>query len=264
MKTASRSTVLLAGLAGSALALSACTGGGTGGMQPPAGQVAAALRLVSFDSCDDALAELKSAVAEHVTPYGLGGDDVTFDGGFAMAVPEAAAAGERGSLATGGADDSAGVTAPQEYSTTNTHEIGVDEPDLVKTDGRRIVTVTGNTLRVIDTESRILSGELDLTGRGDMAYSEQMLLSGDRALVIGYGMDDFVRTDPWALRPRGQQARARRPVRRPRGDRHPRLRRELRRRAPGRLDRPAGRPLRTSAELDLPGCDVPSSSSRRG
>ena len=86
-------------------------------MQPPAGQVAAALRLVSFDSCDDALAELKSAVAEHVTPYGLGGDDVTFDGGFAMAVPEAAAAGERGSLATGGADDSAGVTAPQEYST---------------------------------------------------------------------------------------------------------------------------------------------------
>ena len=26
------------------------------------------------------------------------------------------------------------------YSGTNTHEAGVDEPDLVKTDGRRIVT----------------------------------------------------------------------------------------------------------------------------
>ena len=194
MKTASRSTVLLAGLAGSALALSACTGGGTGGMQPPAGQVAAALRLVSFDSCDDALAELKSAVAEHVTPYGLGGGDVTFDGGVAMAVPEAAATGERGSLATGGADDSAGVTAPQEYSTTNTHEIGVDEPDLVKTDGRRIVTVTGNTLRVIDTESKTLSGELELTADGgDVWYSEQMLLSGDRALVVGYGAVDPAR-----------------------------------------------------------------------
>ncbi|MGH9252598.1 MAG: beta-propeller domain-containing protein, partial [Acidimicrobiales bacterium] len=191
MKTASRSTVLLAGLAGSALTLSACTGGGTGGVPPPAGQVAAALRLVSFDSCDDALAELKSAVAEYVSPYGLGGGNMVFDGDVAVGVPEAAAAGERGALSAGGADDSAGVSAPQEYSTTNTHEAGVDEPDLVKTDGRRIVTVTGNTLRVVDAASRTLSGELELTDDGgDVWYSEQMLLSGDRALVIGYGAVD--------------------------------------------------------------------------
>ncbi|MGH8824697.1 MAG: beta-propeller domain-containing protein, partial [Jiangellaceae bacterium] len=161
MMTASRSTVLVAGLAGSALALSACTGGGSGGVQAPAGQVAAALRLVSFDSCDDALAELKRAVAEYVSPYGLGGGDVVFDGDVAMAVPEAAAGAERGSL-TGGDDSAAAAegdaaAVPQEHSTTNTHEVGVDEPDLVKTDGRRIVTVTDNTLRVVDAESRTLS-----------------------------------------------------------------------------------------------------------
>ena len=192
--------MLVAGLAGSALVLSACTGGGTGGVQPPVGQAAAALRLVSFDSCDDALAELRSAVAEYVTPYGLGGGNITFDG----SVPEAAVAGERDDLSTGAADDSAGVTAPQEYSTTNTHEAGVDEPDLVKTDGQRIVTVTGNTLRVVATESRTLSGELDLVGGGDMAYSEQMLLTGDRALVIGYGMDT-TRTGPGAYAHEGSR-----------------------------------------------------------
>jgi uncharacterized secreted protein with C-terminal beta-propeller domain len=192
--TAARSTVLVAGLAGSALVLSACTGGGTGGVQPPVGQAAAALRLVSFDSCDDALAELRSAVAEYVTPYGLGDGMVAFDSGVAMGVPEAAAAGERAALGTGG-DDSAGDTAPQEYSTTNTHEEGVDEPDLVKTDGQRIVTVTGNTLRVVDTESRTLSGELELSDDGDdVWFSEQMLLAGDRALVIGYGMVDIARS----------------------------------------------------------------------
>ena len=37
-----------------------------------------------------------------------------------------------------------------DYSGTNTHEAGVDEPDLVKTDGRRIVTVASGTLRVVD------------------------------------------------------------------------------------------------------------------
>ena len=35
------------------------------------------------------------------------------------------------------------LLAAQEHSGTNNHEAGADEPDLVKTDGRRIVTVTG-------------------------------------------------------------------------------------------------------------------------
>ncbi|HJU96422.1 MAG TPA: beta-propeller domain-containing protein, partial [Jiangellaceae bacterium] len=192
--TGARATVLVAGLAGSAMALSACTGGGTGGVQPPAGQLAAALRLVSFDSCDDALAAFKRAAARYVSPYGLGGGQI-LEADAALGVPEAATADEGGALSAGSADAGAGVTAQRGYSTTNTHEIGVDEPDLVKTDGRRIVTVTGDTLHVIDAESRTLTGELELDDRhGDVWYSEQMLLSGDHALVIGYGMVDVARS----------------------------------------------------------------------
>jgi hypothetical protein len=201
--TAARSSFLLAALGTAALALSACTGGGTGGVQPPVGQVAAALRLVSFDSCDDALAGLKRAAADYVSPYGLGGGQI-LEADAALGVPEAATAGEGGALSAGGDDAGAPVTAQRHYSTTNTHEAGVDEPDLVKTDGQRIVTVTGNTLRMVDAESRTLSGELNLTVGGDMSYSEHMLLSGDRALIIGYGMDT-TRTGPGAYAHEGSR-----------------------------------------------------------
>jgi hypothetical protein len=66
---------------------------------------------------------------------------------------------------------------------------GVDEPDLVKTDGRRIVTVAGGVLEVIDAASRTVSGRLDLSAVGqDLAYQPaNLLLSGDHALVLTSG-----------------------------------------------------------------------------
>ena len=81
---------------------------------------------------------------EFVIPYGLGGGQI-LEADAALGVPEAATAGEGGALSAGGDDAGAPVTAQRQYSTTNTHEAGVDEPDLVKTDGQRIVTVTGSS-----------------------------------------------------------------------------------------------------------------------
>ncbi len=134
-----KASLVVASLTGSVLALSACTGAGAG--QPPLGQVAAAYQLVRYDSCDDALEQLKQAAAEFVTPYGLG-EGLAYAEGL---VPQAAAdAGARS--ATGGDEAASGEAAPPAYSTTNIHEAGVDEPDLVKTDGRRIVSVLDGTL----------------------------------------------------------------------------------------------------------------------
>ena len=49
------------------------------------------------------------------------------------------------------------------YSGTNTHEAGVDEPDLVKTDGRRIVTVIGRRRCGWSTPPRrTVTGSVDL------------------------------------------------------------------------------------------------------
>jgi len=184
---------MVAGLA--ALVLGGCTAGstpGTGGVNLP-GTAVAAIRLVSFDSCEQALAELKAAAEPHVSPYGIQPGWQAFDSGVGIAVEDGAAAGSdsggaadapapMGADAAGTERASAAVAEPGgEYSGTNVHEAGVDEPDLVKTDGRRLVTLQNQTLRVVDLERQELTGTLEIPGAG-----EQLLLSGDRLLVVTY------------------------------------------------------------------------------
>ena len=81
--------------------------------------------------------------------------------------PEAAAADAAGTVG-GAASSSAAAPA---YSGTNDYTAGVDEPDLVKTDGRRIVTVSGSTLEVIDAATRQETGTLDLSARASSTAS---------------------------------------------------------------------------------------------
>jgi len=66
-----------------------------------------------------------------------------------------------------------------DFSGTNVQEIGVDEPDILKTDGRRIFAVTDRTLRVIDVASSTVTGTLALDGSG-----HTLMLRGDRVLAI--------------------------------------------------------------------------------
>ncbi|MGW1058638.1 beta-propeller domain-containing protein [Micromonospora rubida] len=142
--------------------------------EPPSGP----LRLVSFDTCAEALTRLRAAASASVGPWGLqpGWRTGMTQGGLAepAMVPKTA----------DGARAAAGAAA--EYSGTNNHEAGADEPDLVKTDGRRIVTVTGGVLRVVDAATRRATGQLDLTGDGGrFGWSpDSLLLHGDRALVL--------------------------------------------------------------------------------
>jgi len=65
---------------------------------------------------------------------------------------------------------------------TNNQEVGVDEADLAKTDGRRLVTVVDGVLRVtvLDDEPAV-DGTLDLREGG----TSQLFLRGDEALAIG-------------------------------------------------------------------------------
>ncbi|PZG23569.1 hypothetical protein C1I95_02815 [Micromonospora craterilacus] len=142
--------------------------------------------LVSFDSCAEALAELRAAAIESIGPYG-------FDGGSMRLGDRAALGGE--SVARAFAFAEGGATPPgagPEYSTTNNHEAGADEPDLVKTDGRRIVTVTGGVLRVVDPATRRITGKITLAGdEQSLGWGMQrLLLLGDRALVLAEDMPD--------------------------------------------------------------------------
>ena len=76
-----------------------------------------------------------------------------------------------------------------DYSGTNVQEEGVDEPDFVKTDGRRLYVVTGSTLYVLNVRDGDpkLVGSLTLKG-----YGHELLVSGDRVLALTTYWDDPV------------------------------------------------------------------------
>lgn len=132
------------------------------------------VELVSFDACADALDHLKTEALDRVGPWGLGGggDAIAFDGPMESA--------ESSVDALAGAESQPG----RAHSTTNVQEIGIDEPDVIKTDGDLIVTVVGPSLRVIDTSGADPEevGRLPL-GRGDNPDAS-VLLSEDRAVVL--------------------------------------------------------------------------------
>ncbi len=170
-----------------ALVVAGCTGSETA--KPPVVTVGSGeLRLASFDSCDQALKDLKDAILPQVGPYGLSYGGGGREGVDVDAVPPMAenAAGEaRAQSAT----DSAGG-ADKSHSSTNTHEAGVDEPDVVKTDGTRIVTVVDGTLRILDAASRTQTASVVLPNPGG---ADELFLSGDHALVVrrgGYAVMD--------------------------------------------------------------------------
>lgn len=72
------------------------------------------------------------------------------------------------------------------YSTTNDQEQGVDEPDIVKTDGKTIFVVSQGTLYAVATNggSPALEGSVALGAGG---YGAQLLLRGSRLIVISGG-----------------------------------------------------------------------------
>lgn len=76
---------------------------------------------------------------------------------------------------------STGTSAP-EFSTTNVQEAGIDEPDVVKSNGRQVYVVAGRQLRVIDVtgDAPRLVGTLALDG----GSAHQLLVRGTRALVL--------------------------------------------------------------------------------
>ncbi|RKS75053.1 beta propeller domain-containing protein [Actinomadura pelletieri DSM 43383] len=141
-------------------------GGPSGDGDPP--RPAPPMRLVAYDGCGALLDGLRRATAEKVGPYGLD------DGPMMPGMPESG-------MAKGAPQAAPAPDAPPEYSKTNAHEADADEPDLVKTDGRRIVALTDGGLRVIDPATRKVVHRLDLPGHHGTG---QMLLSGDRVLVL--------------------------------------------------------------------------------
>lgn len=147
----------------------------------------AASSLQPFDSCNEFLDYVKENALKRVGPYGLNG----YGGWPVFAELDTVAL----SLDAGGearAPAAAGAVKGVDYSGTNVQVAGVDEPDIVKTDGERIFVVAQGRLFWIDASGtpRIVAS-LRLDGWG-----QQIFLSGDSLLVMtsggGYGIEPLV------------------------------------------------------------------------
>ncbi|MBU6314931.1 MAG: beta-propeller domain-containing protein [Acidobacteria bacterium] len=138
-------------------------------------------RLQFFEGCPDLLAQLKALALERVTAWGLWGRNwypyPNMRGGvmFDMAAAETTASG------SDGAGSSTGVP---NFSGTNTQEIGVDEGDIVETNGTTVFVVSNDKVRAVDVASSTVVSLLDVP-----AGTQQLILDGQRLLVV---------TQPWS------------------------------------------------------------------
>ncbi|HWL45495.1 MAG TPA: beta-propeller domain-containing protein [Ilumatobacter sp.] len=154
------------------------TGARTGG---PAGF----LRLAPFADCAEFLAHIHAEAADRVGPYGLDGhggywplDDVDF------AMEAAATDAPAATMAASMPDGESGAGS---YTGTNVQEAGIDEADLIKTDGERIVAIADGTLYVVDPG---LPGA-NVTGRVRFNHhAAELMLAGDRAFTFGTSWND--------------------------------------------------------------------------
>lgn len=164
----------LAAFAAFAIVLTACAPLPVGSGTP-----AFAQGLVAFDACEDYLAHVKAEAKRIVTAYGLG------DGFYYGPMPWAVLEGDVAVAADGGGFNSVGgqlrdAVAGVDYSSTNVQELGIDEPDIVKTDGSYIYAISNSTLYVLDVR-----GEPEVTDslRLENGWGE-ILLAGDRIIVL--------------------------------------------------------------------------------
>lgn len=134
-------------------------------------------RLASFSTCPALVDYAKTEALKVVGPYGLPNTGaVVPTGGISNVRSPASDSASPAPAASG--------TTGTNFSTTNNQEADVDEPDTVKTDGKRIFALANGKLwaTAVDGAPRVV-GSLAFDG----IYPSQLLLAGDRLLVFGYG-----------------------------------------------------------------------------
>lgn len=162
--------------------LIALDGADCGSTEPPSR--ADTRRLAAYDGCAELLGAFQQRASAAMGAYGFTGfvgrassDDAQEGAASSPPAPEAAGGG----------------SADQDFSGTNVQEEGVDEPDLVKTDGVIAVAVAGGRVHVTDLAAQRLTGTVELP---DGAFPTEVLLEARTALVLAstYELDTFDQT----------------------------------------------------------------------
>lgn len=151
------------------LVLAVALGGAAASASVRAGELGAA-RLTTFTGCPAFLDYVRAQGLRLVGPFGFGSVAA-----IAVGAPPSAARDAVAGTPKGGVD----------HSGTNVQEEGVDEPDLVKTDGRTLFVVSGGAIDAVDVRGG--RPKLVDTLRLDRG-ADELLLEGDHLLVLSRGI----------------------------------------------------------------------------
>lgn len=133
-------------------------------------------RLNFFGDCPALLSYMQDAASARVTPWGLNGGGLWYGEGDVVM-----AEGGRDMAATDTPDvETSAPTAASDgdFSGTNTQEIGVDEGDIVETDGDYVYVATTDGVRIVSVDGADVVAEPELP-----QGTHQLLLDGSRLLV---------------------------------------------------------------------------------
>ncbi len=141
--------------------------------------------LVRFDDCDTLLDHLRTEYGARVGPWGFN------EGGWFGPMPLREGPADMEMMEEAAMADDAGVAAPTattastlvegvDFSGTNVQEAGVDEADIVKTDGSRIFTLSQGRLTVVDAASRSAVGSVAVAE----GWGRELFIDGDSLLLI--------------------------------------------------------------------------------
>ncbi len=171
LRWARDSSAIAVGLAAVAVALA--------GASPAAAARKSAPRLLPFDSCPSIVSYARRN-ARRIE--GSGGPlRVDAPPPQVLAAPGPTPTTQQQAGASPEKDSSGGGTGGPVFSGTNVQELGVDEPDIVKTDGKRVFSIAEGSLHAVDVtgDAPKLVGTMELDG-----FGHQMLLRGDRILML--------------------------------------------------------------------------------
>ena len=160
-------------------------------------------RLIPFDDCESVLAHIKEEASTRVGPYGL--DNTGFPIWIGVqegvlrsevAVPEVAVmdSGPAVSMAfeesvaydSDSGSSSSGSSGNVDFTGTNVQELGVDEPDIIKTDGERILVMNSGVLSHFAVNGGNGSLTSQVTIDGDF-YGYELFIHNDKAFLFANG-----------------------------------------------------------------------------
>lgn len=171
------------------------SGDGSTGGSIDLGDVSLISALQTFDSCQAFLDHVIANAVDAVGPWGLGGG---FFGPIGIDVMEAEEMAMDDSASadlavpattTASAESSSGRQEGVDFSGTNVQEVGIDEPDLVKTDGERMLVLAQGQLHLIDVtgSAPVLVTSVAIP---EGVWVSDMLFDGDRVLLLA-GSDTY-------------------------------------------------------------------------